>query len=54
MPHIKRDVMNCSLHREASGMMEVLNAMQSGMQSKKLVILILEKISLKRGNFSNI
>lgn len=40
--------MNYSVHREATRMMEGLRAVESGMQSKTLVIL--EKTSLKRGN----
>jgi len=43
--------MNYSVHREASRMMKGLSAMESGMQSKKFIIFILEKISLKRGSF---
>lgn len=35
-------------------MLKDLSAMESGMQSKKLVIIILENISLKRGSFLQI
>lgn len=46
--------MNYSVHREATGMLKGPSTMESGMQSKKLVMFILEKISLKTRSFLHI
>lgn len=44
--------MTCSVDREATfGIPEGLSTMESGLQLKELVMLILDKITLTRGSF---